>query len=133
MPTVLVVDDDMYYGPFLKRYLKKLEFDAIVLKRGDQALHLIKFVRPDLVLLDLVLPGLSSEKTAERTQERRRHEGYPGRRDLGFAQGGEGRSRNPVRRSRVVLHEERDRVRHRRRHLAGKVSNRDSSRPRNSM
>ncbi|UMG93176.1 MtrAB system response regulator MtrA [Nocardioides sp. TF02-7] len=54
---VLVVDDDAPLAEMLEIVLRQEGFDSRVCARGDQALAAFRDYRPDLVLLDLMLPG----------------------------------------------------------------------------
>lgn len=56
---VLVVDDDAALAEMLTIVLRGEGFDAAVVRDGARALQAFREVRPDLVLLDLMLPGLS--------------------------------------------------------------------------
>lgn len=54
---VLVVDDDASLAEMLTIVLRQEGFDARVCTRGDTALAAFREFRPDVVLLDLMLPG----------------------------------------------------------------------------
>ncbi|MPZ60785.1 MAG: response regulator [Propionibacteriales bacterium] len=54
---VLVVDDDTALAEMLTIVLKGEGFEPIVCTTGDEALSKVREHRPDLVLLDLMLPG----------------------------------------------------------------------------
>ncbi len=54
---VLVVDDDVALAEMLQIVLHQEGFDATWCSTGDRALDAFREVRPDLVLLDLMLPG----------------------------------------------------------------------------
>ena len=54
---VLVVDDDAALAEMLSIVLRNEGFDSKVCATGDQAMGLFRDYRPDLVLLDLMLPG----------------------------------------------------------------------------
>jgi two-component system response regulator MtrA len=54
---VLVVDDDAPLAEMLGIVLRQEGFDSRVCARGDEALAEFRDYRPDLVLLDLMLPG----------------------------------------------------------------------------
>lgn len=64
MPSILAIDDDKEYAPFLKRYLSKLGFETTVVTSGDQGLEWCKDARPDIILLDWCLrEGFSGRET----------------------------------------------------------------------
>ena len=54
---MLVVDDDEALAEMLSLVLRNEGFDPIWCAHGDKALHTYRHARPDLVLLDLMLPG----------------------------------------------------------------------------
>jgi two-component system response regulator MtrA len=53
----LVVDDDASLAEMLQLVLKRGGYDTIWCAHGDQALEAFRIGQPDLVLLDLMLPG----------------------------------------------------------------------------
>ena len=55
---ILVVDDEKKICDLLKAYLEKDGYSVIVAHDGKQALDLVKTQNPDLVVLDLNLPGM---------------------------------------------------------------------------
>jgi two-component system phosphate regulon response regulator PhoB len=56
--TILVVEDEAAIAEVLEYNLEKEGFDVAVEYRGDTALNAIRSNPPDLVVLDLMLPGL---------------------------------------------------------------------------
>jgi two-component system, OmpR family, response regulator MtrA len=54
---VLVVDDDAALAEMLTIVLRQEGFDTRMVMRGDEALEEFRAYRPDVVLLDLMLPG----------------------------------------------------------------------------
>ena len=55
---ILIVDDDVNICELLRIYLEKEGFTADVVTNGLKALETFKATNPDLVLLDIMLPGL---------------------------------------------------------------------------
>lgn len=66
MKTIAIIDDDIYIGDMLEKVLKKEGYAALRAYSGTEALMLLERTRPDLVLLDLMLPGLSGEEILKR-------------------------------------------------------------------
>ncbi len=58
-PRVLVVDDDPALAEMLTIVLRGEGFDTTVVGDGARALPALRELRPDLVLLDLMLPGMN--------------------------------------------------------------------------
>jgi two-component system, OmpR family, alkaline phosphatase synthesis response regulator PhoP len=53
---ILVVDDDREIARMIRGYLEQAGYVATLAHDGESALHLLRSARPDLVLLDLMLP-----------------------------------------------------------------------------
>lgn len=62
MTTITIVDDDVSIGDMLERVLKKEGYQVLRAYSGTEALLLLEKQRPDLILLDLMLPGMSGEE-----------------------------------------------------------------------
>ena len=62
MATIAIIDDDIYIGDMLAELLQKNGYAVLRAYSGTEALYLLEHERPDLVLLDLMLPGLSGEE-----------------------------------------------------------------------
>ena len=56
-PRVLVVDDDAALAEMLTLVLRNEGFASEIVTRGDEAMAAFRSFRPDVVLLDLMLPG----------------------------------------------------------------------------
>jgi two-component system nitrogen regulation response regulator NtrX len=70
--TVLVVDDEKSILESLEGILKDEGFDVIAAESGAEALEKIQEVIPDLVLLDIWMPGMDGIETLQKIRE-----GYP--------------------------------------------------------
>ncbi len=62
MKTIAVIDDDIHIGNVLEELLQREGYAVIRAYSGTEAVLLLERQRPDLVLLDLMLPGLSGEE-----------------------------------------------------------------------
>ncbi|RZT03049.1 response regulator transcription factor [Cuneatibacter caecimuris] len=62
MKSIAIIDDDIYIGNMLEELLSKEGYAVLRAYSGTEALLLLGQRRPDLVLLDLMLPGLPGEK-----------------------------------------------------------------------
>jgi two-component system response regulator MtrA len=68
-PRILVVDDD---GPILmlmKALLREFGFDPVVVGNGTDAIASAREQPPDLVLLDIHMPGMSGEEVIRSLRE----------------------------------------------------------------
>lgn len=57
-PYILLVDDDPNISRLVQLYLEKEGFEVKTADRGDDALALFRKLPPDLMLLDVMLPGM---------------------------------------------------------------------------
>lgn len=62
MKTILIIDDDIYIGNVLEEALTKDGYRVSRAYSGTEALFVLSQSKPDLVLLDLMLPGLNGEE-----------------------------------------------------------------------
>src|SRR3989454_1761006 len=68
---VLVVEDDPHILLGLEEVLKSDGFDVAVCNRGDQALEAVTRDRPDLIVLDVMLPGKSGYDICKELRSRK--------------------------------------------------------------
>lgn len=66
MDRILVVDDDLHIGNLLEEILTREGYQVFRAYSGTEGLLLVDQAQPDLVLLDLMLPGLSGEELLPR-------------------------------------------------------------------
>ncbi len=71
---VLVVDDEDRIRRLLKMYLEKEEFIVVEAENGEEALETALNEEFDVILLDLMLPGMDGEEVCQelRKQKQRR-------------------------------------------------------------
>lgn len=62
MKTIAIIDDDVHIGDVLSEILENEGYAVARAYSGTEALYLLSQSRPDLILLDLMLPGLSGEE-----------------------------------------------------------------------
>ena len=68
MKRIMIVDDDVHIGDMLEEALTAEGYETRRAYSGTEALLLLKAETPDLILLDLMLPGLSGEEVLSRVQ-----------------------------------------------------------------
>lgn len=76
MKKILVVDDDPNVGLLVSAVLKKYNYAVTTLYRGEEVLEFLKENKPDLILLDLRMPGIDGYALCKRIRE------APGTRDI---------------------------------------------------
>ena len=69
MKKILIVDDEKDILEFLGYNLRKEGYEVIEAKTGDEALHLVKNNIPDLIILDVMMPGIDGIETCQRMRE----------------------------------------------------------------
>ena len=62
MSRILLIDDDVHIGNMLEELLVREGYQVSRAYSGTEALLALSVVKPDLALLDLMLPGLSGEE-----------------------------------------------------------------------
>jgi DNA-binding response OmpR family regulator len=68
-PKILLVDDDTTLLRFVGEYLDKEGYTVSTADRGEKALRLFYGERPDLVLLDVMMPGMDGWEVCARLRE----------------------------------------------------------------
>jgi CheY-like chemotaxis protein len=61
-PVILVVDDDAPILLLMRSLLREFGFEPITATSGAEAIETARERRPDLVLLDLKMPGMSGDE-----------------------------------------------------------------------
>jgi len=62
MKHILIIDDDIHIGNVMEEALVKEGYQVLRAYSGTEALYVLSVSKPDLILLDLMLPGLSGEE-----------------------------------------------------------------------
>ena len=65
--TVLIVDDEKIIQDFFTRVLT--EYNVLIASNSEEALDIVRKKRPDLVLLDIKMPGIDGIETLRRIKE----------------------------------------------------------------
>ena len=68
---LLVVDDEEKIREMLTRFFALKGYDVRSVAGGEEALALLDVFPPDVVLLDLLMPGLSGVETLKQLKQRR--------------------------------------------------------------
>jgi DNA-binding response OmpR family regulator len=66
--TVLVVDDEPRIVEFLEENLRADDYSVLTASDGEEAIELLSRSRPDMMLLDVVLPGMSGIDVCRRVR-----------------------------------------------------------------
>ncbi len=68
---ILIVEDDPHILLGLEEVLKGEDFEVAVCNRGDQALAAVEKLHPNLIVLDVMLPGLSGYDICKQLRARK--------------------------------------------------------------
>ncbi len=66
LPTILVVDDDQQNLELVQAYLEDIECETVAARDGIEALDLVASAKPDLILLDVMMPKMSGFEVCRR-------------------------------------------------------------------
>lgn len=95
MERILVADDEADIREILCSILKKEGFEVIPARDGNEALQLVKDQKPDLVILDFLMPGLNGVEVCQALKKDPATEpipviivtAYPNQKEQGLAAG----------------------------------------------
>ncbi|MFH0978166.1 MAG: response regulator [Candidatus Woesearchaeota archaeon] len=63
---IMIVDDEEHIVELVKAVLEGNGFDVITAGSGPEALEKLKKTKPDAILLDMMMPGMSGRETCEK-------------------------------------------------------------------
>ncbi|MCG2689830.1 response regulator, partial [Candidatus Parcubacteria bacterium] len=69
MLKILTIEDDKFLRELIKRKLQEVGFEAISASNGEEGLKLAKEEKPNLILLDLIMPGMDGFITLKELQK----------------------------------------------------------------
>jgi CheY-like chemotaxis protein len=107
--SVLVIDDDPMVGDLLRRFLGKEGFQVVTASSGEEGLRLAADVRPDVITLDAIMPGMDGWMLLSRLKADRDLQAIPvimltilDNRNLGFSLGASDFLTKPIQRDLLV-------------------------------
>ena len=75
MMKILVVDDEQPIRETLEMFLREKGYEVVTSEEGGKALEIVQRERPDIVILDIRLPGMDGLEVLQRIREKT--EGIP--------------------------------------------------------
>ena len=69
MPKILVVEDDKFLREMITRKLNKEEYEVLQAVDGEEGLEKMRQSKPDLILLDLIMPGVGGFEVLEEAKK----------------------------------------------------------------
>ncbi len=66
---IMIVDDEENLLELIKAILENEKFEVITVSDGKECLEKLKTVKPDLILLDMMMPGMSGREVCERIRK----------------------------------------------------------------
>src|SRR5512136_2800022 len=67
--VILIIDDDTNSLDILTGYLEELHFTILIAEDGESGLKRADYAKPDLILLDIMMPGIDGYETCRRLKE----------------------------------------------------------------
>ncbi len=77
MSKVLIVDDSPTQVFALKNLVEEWGHEALIAENGDQALELASQEQPDVILMDIIMPGMSGFQTTRKLSKDPATRGIP--------------------------------------------------------
>ncbi|HJO91976.1 MAG TPA: response regulator transcription factor [Victivallales bacterium] len=74
---ILLVDDEKDIADLIAYNLKKADFLVHYVKSGEACLEIVKEFKPDVILLDIMMPGISGIETCRRLKEHKSTKSIP--------------------------------------------------------
>lgn len=75
--SILLVDDQPGNLKVLLEFLKEQQFHIYIADSGERALSILNKIEPDLILLDVMMPGMNGFETCKRIKENERRASIP--------------------------------------------------------
>lgn len=76
-PTVLIVDDNSNNVKIIAITLRELNYKLVIATSGQSAIEMVEKTHPDLVLLDVMMPGMDGYETCEIIKSKKENENLP--------------------------------------------------------
>lgn len=68
LKKILLIEDDKFLRELMNKKLVTMGYDVVAAADGESGLTMIKESKPDVVLLDLILPGMNGFEVLEKAK-----------------------------------------------------------------
>jgi len=68
-PVIMVIDDSALERKVITRVLRNKDYEVVEVDAGEKALKMVEKVKPDLILLDIMMRGINGIETCRRLKE----------------------------------------------------------------
>jgi len=75
--TILIVDDSRFNIKMLSDILKDKLYNIVIAESGEQALEIVEINKPDLILLDIMMPEIDGFKVCRRLKQNEKTASIP--------------------------------------------------------
>ena len=72
MSKIMVVDDETDIRFVIRKMLEKEGYEVVTAESGEEAIEILKDTRPDLILLDVMMPGLDGWETCTKIKSNKK-------------------------------------------------------------
>jgi len=73
----MFVDDERDVRGSVKMLLEKWDYNAVIVSSGNACLKKLKSIKPDLILLDIMMPGMDGWDTCAKIKDNKTTENIP--------------------------------------------------------
>ncbi|MFH1589650.1 MAG: response regulator [archaeon] len=68
-PTIMIVDDEPHIVKLEKAILQVEGYQIITAHNGEEAIKKLETEKPDLIILDMMMPGMSGRETCDKIRK----------------------------------------------------------------
>lgn len=76
-PTILLIEDDRFLRNLMQKKLEQEDFNLLTSVDGEEGLNSAKEKKPDLILLDLLLPSMSGWEVLKKIKNKKETKSIP--------------------------------------------------------
>src|SRR3990167_127722 len=69
MKTIMIVDDEENILELVSTIFRQEGYTVVAVSSGQECLDALKAAKPDLILMDMMMPGMSGRETTERIRQ----------------------------------------------------------------